>query len=511
MLRTALGAIDAETWIERAGRLVTISKHRVEAAQRDVSAVNADIAAASRQIDEIRGALVEQHSIVDGIQRLQAFTASTATGSDLAVLARHRLSLESERIRGLRSLLERFDEIASRRPELARRDDELKAAEQKVTDAQEALLSPYPGTLPSSSLSVEVKRMVQLLSLGREIGLRDGKCPLCSSAQSPEHFHEGLAEVEAIAKRLDEAAVAAARREQDQALRNKTLAEAQAAAATSEQAFLDLLADIELFDNDCVALGLTPAPIKDAIEAALEEASREVAGSQTDLRSLEALRLNSDLYRAERKLNELQIRLGRCQERFGKARKVEAKSHALHDAARRAAAETLDQRLERVLPLMSELYQRLNPHPVWRDMEYSIRGDVKRFLKLKIGDDLNPQFLFSSGQRRATGLAFLLSINIAMAWSKWRSILLDDPVQHIDDFRTIQLAEVMAQLVAADHQIICAVEDAALADLLCRRLPVKKGMDGRRITLGISASGSVQKTADRWLSPLIVDALQAAS
>src|SRR3546814_16986181 len=82
---------------------------------------------------------------------------------------------------------------------------------------------------------------------------------------------------------------------------------------------------------------------------------------------------------------------------------------------------------------MSELYRRLRPHPIWRDIEYSIRGDVRRFLKLKVGDELNPQFLFSSGQRRATGLAFLLSVTLSLAWSRWRTIMLDDPVQHVDD------------------------------------------------------------------------------
>jgi chromosome segregation protein len=92
-------------------------------------------------------------------------------------------------------------------------------------------------------------------------------------------------------------------------------------------------------------------------------------------------------------------------------------------------------------------------------------------MSLQVGNELNPQFIFSSGQKRATGLAFLLSVNLSLAWSRWRSILFDDPVQHVDDFRSVQLAEVMAQLSAAGRQIICAVEDSALADLLCRRLP----------------------------------------
>ena len=155
----------------------------------------------------------------------------------------------------------------------------------------------------------------------------------------------------------------------------------------------------------------------------------------------------------------------RAEVRLGRARLAETRAKAIHDAVRRAAAEALDQRLGRVLPLMSELYKRLRPHPIWDDIGYSVRGDVKRFLNLQVGKGINPQFVFSSGQRRATGLAFLLSMNMSISWNRWRSILLDDPVQHVDDFRTIHLAEVLAHLCHSGQQIVCAVEDSALAGL----------------------------------------------
>jgi hypothetical protein len=53
-----------------------------------------------------------------------------------------------------------------------------------------------------------------------------------------------------------------------------------------------------------------------------------------------------------------------------------------------------------------------------QDIAYPIHGDVRRALSLQVGNGINPQFLFSSGQRRATGLAFLLSITLSLAWSR---------------------------------------------------------------------------------------------
>jgi ABC-type taurine transport system ATPase subunit len=150
---------------------------------------------------------------------------------------------------------------------------------------------------------------------------------------------------------------------------------------------------------------------------------------------------------------------------------------------------------------MSEFYQRLRPHPVWEDITYKLRGDVQRSLLLQVGDELNPQFIYSSGQRRATGLAFLLAVNMSLSWNNWKSILLDDPVQHIDDFRSVHLAEVLAEVLNAGRQIICAAEDEALADLIARHLPVSAEREGRRVTLGVADDGSLAVLRNELVAP----------
>jgi chromosome segregation protein len=161
-------------------------------------------------------------------------------------------------------------------------------------------------------------------------------------------------------------------------------------------------------------------------------------------------------------------------------------------------------------PLLNELYQRLRPHLNWREIEYSIRGDVRRFLSLKVGDNLNPQFVFSSGQRRAAGLAFLLSVHLARPWCRWRTLVLDDPVQHIDDYRALHLVEVLAALRRADRQIICAVEDASLADLLCRRLLSTASDPGRRYDLDFDVVGAAIVAKSAEIIPMTSGVLQHA-
>lgn len=124
------------------------------------------------------------------------------------------------------------------------------------------------------------------------------------------------------------------------------------------------------------------------------------------------------------------------------------------------------------------------------------------FLSLKVGAGLNPQFVFSSGQRRAAGLAFLLSVHLARAWTPLRTLLLDDPVQHIDDFRALQLVKVLAALRQDDRQIVCAVEDSSLADLLCRRLVSTHLQDGRQIEIDVNSEGSANLLTVRDVPPM---------
>jgi chromosome segregation protein len=68
----------------------------------------------------------------------------------------------------------------------------------------------------------------------------------------------------------------------------------------------------------------------------------------------------------------------------------------------------------------------------------------------------------------------------------------------------------MAQLSAAGRQIICAVEDSALADLLCRRLPIESMGQAKRVTLGPDREGVLTKLLDQDLSPLPQHALVSA-
>jgi chromosome segregation protein len=505
LLRQAIGATDAETWINRAQAIVGHAKRRREAAQMEVTKLSNDVSSAATRIDELRLSLASSQAIAEATDRLRAFVDAPAASADTLVgTARRRIAAVELELQTLASLREQFPQYELARANLPELERQLAPATIAVRGAQERLegFGTVEQISRSSELATQARSLITLIREGRKIGLIEHHCPLCAAGHSDESFAAGTLEAEAVASRIDEIAAGLAVREDEIATARATLIERQERERSLTVRLSGLQATIARFEEKVEGLALTRDANREALDRRTAELRSLLEAAQRDLRVLETLRLNDELSRATQAETVSKQRLQKGHERFGRTRKAEAVATAIYDAARRAAAETLDLRIDRVLPLMAELYSRLKPHPVWQDIDYSIRGDVRRFLSLKVGDGLNPQFLFSSGQRRATGLAFLLSINLSLAWSRWQSVLLDDPVQHVDDFRTVHLAEVLAQLVASGKQIICAVEDPALADMMCRRLPIENVGAAKRITLGPAANGSLQVQAAEILTPL---------
>lgn len=504
LLRDGLGANDSDSWVSRGAQLLAAAKKRSQATQQEVAALNTELTSSTRRIDEARASLVADNVISDAAARLRALTRSEAASDQLVGPVREWIVRTGEEITSLQRLAANWEVVERERqrlPELIKNRDTASSEIVAATTSVDALRRSDEA--PSSTeLAKQARDLIALANIGRSLGLQDGHCPLCHADQDHDHFLEGIAAAEEVAKKLDQKAAEEAQHEQAARAATTRLATARQLLANAEGAFATAQAAIQDFDALRTAPNSGDLETLEQVNARSAQLRQELDVAQRDMRVLETLRLNAELEHAKQEESRAKERLVAAQERAGRARKAEATAQALHDAARRAAGETLDRRLDRVLPLMSELYRRLRPHPVWRDIEYSIRGDVRKFLKLKVGDELNPQFLFSSGQRRATGLAFLLSVNLSLAWSRWRTVMLDDPVQHVDDFRTVHLAELAAQLVAEGRQIICAVEDAALAELLCRRLPVFGIDTAKRVTLGPDIDGDLTTSSERSLPML---------
>lgn len=509
LLRDAIGAVDADEWISRAQALTAAASARVKAMAAEADQANQALLSVMRQLDRSRAALAPASLLSQAASRLQLSLRSSASPDQLPDLARQRIANISKQYEKLRPLAERFDLIQRVRATLSQLSDRVLECQETCDRAKIELagIEAEVDVSPQSAvLNEQARQLEALVNLGRELGMRGGHCPLCNSELEHAEFHQGLAVALDVAKKLDMEAVERAARERALKVARSTVAVATEALSIAIRERDAGKAQVDDYDRRLTEFLGATSDLAD-IEQRLSTLNIEREAISADLRLIDTISLDQTISRAlhdEALANE---RVVRSEVRLGKARLAEMRAKVIYDAARRAAAETLDQRLDRVLPLMSELYKRLRPHPTWSDIEYSVRGDVQRFLKLQVGGDVNPQFVFSSGQRRATGLAFLLSVNLSITWSRWRTIMLDDPVQHVDDFRTVHLAEVLAHLCQSGRQVICSVEDGALADLMCRRLQSTAQEPGKRVTLGNDEEGALATIQDRKIAPFSKRAL----
>jgi DNA repair exonuclease SbcCD ATPase subunit len=84
--------------------------------------------------------------------------------------------------------------------------------------------------------------------------------------------------------------------------------------------------------------------------------------------------------------------------------------------------------------------------------------------------DLPPQVVLSEGQLAANGFSILCAASVAYPWSRWRALLLDDPLQHNDIIHTAAFVDVMRNMVELNgYQLIMSSHDRGESDFIARK------------------------------------------
>jgi hypothetical protein len=358
-------------------------------------------------------------------------------------------------------------------------------------------------------------QLAGLIEHGANLGLQDGHCPLCAAYRSPAEFNEALANAPARLAERGERLLAA----------SGVLRDARAAVDAEEQALAIAqggLSEVEQRrESAAQRLNSIRAIYKKHSFAGSadnpESAKQLVLAQQEQLARLERALFILDASSSIDRLTSLETRVTSLKQRvdleaskFSNAERAVELARQIDASSRAVANQMLTEQFDTVMPLLKELYRRLRPHAEWMEIESEFGGKVRGSLNFTVGDGHNVQFLFSSGQRRAAGLAFLLAIHLSRRWCQWKSLLLDDPVQHIDDYRALNLVEVLAAIRRGGRQIIIAVEDTALADLLCRRLRSSIGEIGRRFELQASKTGTSEIGSVHDIFPMPREVLRHA-
>lgn len=194
-------------------------------------------------------------------------------------------------------------------------------------------------------------------------------------------------------------------------------------------------------------------------------------GASSAARELE--QAAAELRAAEQRLTELQA-LATRQSQRGEAAK------SLVAAAARAAATVADRRLGRVQPLVDAIFARLDPHPAFTRLElrlgdYYRKGVAETVTRDEAEDvEADPLLVFSSSQANVAALTWFLALSWSAGPAALPFLLLDDPLQSLDDVNVLGFADLCRRL-RVRRQLVISTHEPRLARLLERKLSARTG------------------------------------
>jgi hypothetical protein len=106
--------------------------------------------------------------------------------------------------------------------------------------------------------------------------------------------------------------------------------------------------------------------------------------------------------------------------------------------AKAAEIEIVQGMIAAQMPVLRALYQRLNPHPLFDELDVTYgnfdgKGEV--YYRARRGDTTgNVSMMFSSAQLNAVGVCIFLSLSLMRPAGGVSWVLLDDPIQNMDDY-----------------------------------------------------------------------------
>jgi hypothetical protein len=88
---------------------------------------------------------------------------------------------------------------------------------------------------------------------------------------------------------------------------------------------------------------------------------------------------------------------------------------------------------------------------------------------------VDPILVHSEGQMAALAVSMLCAASLTFPWSRWKALVLDDPLQHNDSIHAAAFADFMGNLVSTEgYQVLISTHDLAQAQFLQRKFSSRR-------------------------------------
>ncbi len=162
------------------------------------------------------------------------------------------------------------------------------------------------------------------------------------------------------------------------------------------------------------------------------------------------------------------------------------------EGLREASTEVVKNQLERIEPLLQRIYARIDVHPAFRNVKFLTRFSNRRgrlFTSIldRVTDisSLSPAVVLSSSQMNALAVSIFLSLNLGLTALPLEAVLLDDPLQSLDDVNLLGLVDLLRR-TKDRRQLVVSTHDLRFGSLLERKL---RAVSSQQRTTVIEFSG----------------------
>jgi DNA repair exonuclease SbcCD ATPase subunit len=484
---------DAKRRAEERDRLAKEARDEHAAAEQQLRTVDAELA-------RVEARLSSQSDIADARTRWESELARTATLFDIGHLptqASEAISLGQlgRQVRTeAHALIAEDTRLHAEEAHLPSSDDEQlldvegreEATRQQMAEAERALEEARARQRTAE------RRAGDLIELAtRALPLLGEQCPVCEQTIQVGEVEAHLREViDAGGEDLSSLGVATAAAQQrlsqfEQAMRELKARgdQLRSTAAKSEEA----RAARSRWRDSCQRLASTKLTLRS--DARQQVASGDVA-TITELRSfadqlttaadelaalLGSSGLTEEIERLRDQQDTLRKAVAKLGERAAHASRLAGEAKTLAAASTQAISGVTRERFARLQPLVDDIFARLAPHPAFTalgfEMGVSYRSGVADpFVKdPESGVTGDPLLVFSSSQANVAALTYFLALSWAADAQALPFLLLDDPLQSMDDVNALGFSDLCRHL-RQRRQLVVSTHEQRLAALLERKL-----------------------------------------
>lgn len=223
------------------------------------------------------------------------------------------------------------------------------------------------------------------------------------------------------------------------------------------------------FVATCRAIGVVPENPKESIRTAKQRASdlnQSLSGLENKLQILQQITAIGKLKRETDNLVQVEGNVKRQVEKSSeeetRLRNRMSQLEGLEGEVVKRQVDVVGTHLRHLEPTTQQLYYRLNPHPIFGKVRIRVNDKTRELdveAEASVASErlhdiiVSPSAFFSDAQMNSLAIMVFLAGALRQCWSGFKTILIDDPVQQMDEMNVCAFLDLIRGL-SGQHQFI---------------------------------------------------------